>query len=236
MKYDLKILHKNVEAAYGKEMADTISDSLFSLGDRQFQIKFHFENYNNLLKRFYPKEMGEFDALKLMFTDDPKLKHDLIYAMKGVEALALACLQSLHSMADILAHVVYFAINGPSSKSTEMKESAISAKSVIKKLEKVQKFPDLIKMMSRLIDHDDFQYLESVVNRSKHGCVVKAAYSIRISDGELPHGVEIKSFAHNGKSYSNTWFEPFIEREYLRQTNLVAEIFEWLCNFTKKLA
>lgn len=50
---------------------------------------------------------------------------------------------------------------------------------------------------------------------------------------DQPYGLQLEAFEHEGRTHSSKWLEPFLEREYKRQADLIIQIGEKLNRWVK---
>lgn len=189
----------------GDDQVDLFRFSLRSLLDRIDYARYHFDEAKRLMS---PYTSG----------DGPKPGDDhrpFRTALTQTAAHSLACLQSLHACADICAHVVYYGL-GSNLDPKPLKEQQIDARKV---LERIPDHP-VSHALRRLVEDPEFEYLDAVVNRSKHRTVTSTLYTFESGDSvedRAWHGVKLWRFERSGKSYPSRRSEEFLATEIERQ-------------------
>lgn len=196
----------------GDDQVDLFRFSLTSLRDRIEYAQYHLDEARRLM-------------LPYTGAEGPKPGDDhqpFMRAMTHTGAHVLACLQSLHACADICAHVVYFGL-GSNLEPKPLKESAIDARTV---LARIATGP-VSDALRTLVEGPEFEYLDAVVNRSKHRTVIYTVYSFEprdAADVSSWHGVVLWRFERSGKAYPIRRAEAFLESEIDRQREALGEV------------
>lgn len=196
----------------GDDQVDLFRFSLTSLRDRIDYAKYHFDEAKRLM---LPYTTGE----------GPKPGDDhrpFMTAMTQTAAHVLACLQSIHACADICAHVVYFGL-GSNLDPKPIKENFVGARTV---LARIPANPVSAALRS-LVEDPEFEYLDAVVNRSKHRTVIYTGYTFEArdsADAQTWHGVVLWRFDRLGKSYPIRRAEEFLATELDRQRTALSGV------------
>lgn len=200
----------------GDDQVDLFRFSLSSLGDRVAYATYHLDEATRLMSAYTsgagPRpgdDHGPFNA-----------------ALTHTAAHVLACLQSLHACADICAHVVYYGL-GSNLDPKPIEERRVGVSSV---LARIPESPVSI-ALSSITKCADFEYLDAVVNRSKHRSVVYTAYSFDPRDSgedQSWHGVKLWKFERHGRTYPSRRTEEFLTAELDRQRVVLSAVCEKL--------
>ncbi|QHG91075.1 hypothetical protein CVO_04115 [Sulfurimonas sp. CVO] len=210
MTLDRKQLYTLIEEKHGKKICEMAKESINSLVKRREFASFHFNEYRKILDS----------------KDTISKKIDLIFDDYAdnlkIEANVIACMQNMHSAFDILGHVIYYAFNLGASEKTKILENKIYIKSIRGKLEDEQ----LKNLLKALIEHDDYKYLEAIVNHSKHRYLIN--HDLTIAGNTATYFFD--SFKYGEKYYEKCVVNDFIEREYNREVRLIMQIENELIN------
>lgn len=196
----------------GDDQVDLFRFSVTSLSDRIDYAEYHIDEAMRLITPF--REAG-----------GPRPGDDharFNTAMTHATAHVLACLQSLHACADICAHVVYYGL-GSNLGQKAIKERDIGAHSVLRRI------PDspVSLALRSLVEDPEFEYLDAVVNRSKHRAVIYTPYTFEPQnafDESSWHGVKLWRFERLGRSYPSRRAEEFLKTELDRQRSVLAAV------------
>jgi hypothetical protein len=196
----------------GDDQVDLFRFSLESLCDRIDYAHYHLDEAKRLM---LPYTAGE----------GPRPGDDhrpFKTAITQTAAHVLACLQSLHACADICAHVVYFGL-GSNLDPNPIREQQVSVRTV---LERIPESP-ISQALRSLTKNPEFEYLEAVVNRSKHRTVIYTCYTFEPRDSadvRSWHGVVLWRFERLGKSYPIRRSEEFLTAELDRQRSALIAV------------
>lgn len=196
----------------GDDQVDLFRFSLTSLRDRIDYAQYHLDEAKRLM---FPFTSG----------DGPKPGdgHQIFMsAMTQTAAHVLACLQSLHACADICAHVVYFGL-GSNLDPNPIKENLVGARTVLKRIAA----SPIESAFRALVEDPEFEYLDAVVNRSKHRTVIYTGYTFEANnsaDAKSWHGVVLWRFERLGKSYPVRRAQEYLATELDRQRIALGEI------------
>jgi hypothetical protein len=94
------------------------------------------------------------------------------------EAHAIAAAQALHSVADILSHVIYLGL-GLEATSTPLSVGERNLSSVLRNLKKSGVAPKVTDALTHLTASDRFRYLRAYVNTTKHVSLVDRGFGAR---------------------------------------------------------
>lgn len=208
-----------VEISYGKLQADLAYRSICSTIDRQEYARYHYLNAKNLFDAY----VGKFDApvsfLKILTGGCSEDAHDEFQkCFLEIGAHVTACVQSLHAMADIFAHAIYYSL-GCNLKPSPLSERKICLYAVKSKLEKTAEHQNLAQELDSLASIDDFAYLGALANHSKHRSLVRPLPWGYLKGVEL----EFQEFTFDKNRYSRRLVLPFLQSEFDRQSLRICE-------------
>ena len=225
MTWNFEQLREDVSIVFGNEQRERLSPSLNSIVDRQTYARFHFQESKRILGEVLNGRDEQSILTDLIFGADRNAQHEFAYRRKLAEAHIVAFLQSLHSLSDILAHAIYFALGLNLCKTTRLAPKRVY-------LHKVQALlpPGEVNIhLKELIDHEDYRYLANIVNHSKHRSVVQTPYSVDATGCDTqPHGLKFAAFVYDDQAYPARWADPFMESEFHRQSALITRTGEFL--------
>lgn len=92
----------------------------------------------------------------------------------AILAHMIACAHNIHSLADILAHALCYALN----LNAEMEPKELEKISVLRIKKKLQhsKYKELSLLVEKFTDSREFKYLSAFVNTTKHRNLVSSGY------------------------------------------------------------
>ena len=224
MAWNLKELREDVELAYGEAQRNLLSPSLESIVDRKFYARYHFQEFEWLLKEFLV-DRSKISLLKLVFDNDEDERSNFYLCRKQAEANIMGCLQSMHTIADILSYVIYYSLNMNRDASLQMLARKVTIHSILKNLTEISEYETLRNLINQLIGHADYKYLVDIVNHSKHRSIVGTSFTVNLGDdGDRLHGLEFLAFEYESRLHPKRWVDEYLENEYKRQDSLILEI------------
>jgi hypothetical protein len=212
MDFRAQYLKRYLRDVRGDDQTDLFRFSLKSLSDRIQYAEYHLEEVKRLMAP-YSSGRGPQPGDKL---------RPFRTALTQSAAHALACLQCLHSCADICAHVVYFGLSS-NLEHNPIDERNVGIATVLKR---IPAHPVSL-ALRKLVTHPEFEYLVEVVNRSKHKSVISIHYTLS-TEGEagapIWHGIVFGRFERLQKSHPARRAVEFLSTELERQKSALAEV------------
>lgn len=219
--WDLSQLRRSVERLYGRAQRIAISPSLDSIDQRRNYASYHYHEAFRVMKDATCAHESDMELMMLiMGAIDDEASQEFKWASFQASAHIIACVQSMHTYSDLLAHSIYYAFG------MNLYENPLKARQIgMNKVFQLLPSGEVKKQVSVLINHADFSYLSAVTNHSKHRSIVEATYSLDLtSDPVSSHGLKFSGFEYDGKTYSERWVKSILESEYNRQAELVVRI------------
>ncbi|MCT7507168.1 hypothetical protein [Aliarcobacter cryaerophilus] len=139
------------------------------------------------------------------------------------QANIVACMQNLHSSHDILGYLIYFLLELEFDTPKN-----IYLNKVFSKIDK-SKYTYLIELLDKLINHDDFKYLNAYTNHSKHRHIVNPIFNLGIPDIKK-FGFSFDAFKYDKNNYEKRKVDEFLTNEYNREFQLIIQIENELIN------
>ena len=109
MTLNLEQLREDVVRLYGAKQWGLLSPCLYSIIDRKFYARFHFQEGMRLLKKFLNNKDDQNILIMLILNADREQYEEFYLRCKQAKAHVVACMQSMHALSDTLGHAVYFA-------------------------------------------------------------------------------------------------------------------------------
>lgn len=222
-----------VLAKYGAEQQELVIPCMQSVRDRQWYAGYHYHEACRLLESFLSGRLKTTCLLDVVFGLDAELTDEFNTFLLEVGAHVLACVQSMHATADILAHVVYFSL-GINLSSEPIAERYISLLKVKDRLRQETSVAAINALLDELASGGNFAHLSALTNVSKHRSIVRPSLSEDLT-GAAPerHTLKIVSFSHSNKDYPEVVAKDFLQQEYSRSSKLVVDIGNTLNAFLR---
>ena len=141
-------------------------------------------------------------------------------AIFSYEAQLEACVQALHSLADILAQIINVVVLG-----SRLQEHCVSIKGLVKIMEKEGIAPDVAKSTRQLLDDKLFNYIEAFCNTIKHRRLIKTDFRAEYGENARNEsGLRFEQFIFKGNTYPQTWGSDILKKHRFHLLKLITEI------------
>lgn len=178
-----------------------------SLDWRYHRAKFHAEQAHNIWRDLF--------ANSFTFGDEKYNVAEFSY-----EAHVEACVQSLHSMGDILGQIINILL-----LSAHFTEDQASIKKVAHYRNITAIAPDVLVELNNLINSIEFCYIEAFCNTIKHRRLIKTEYRAEYGgDYRNEEGLVFVEFDYKGVTYPKTWAKDIIDKYREEIFRLVVEV------------
>lgn len=193
---------------------------------------YHASEIQEIRKAVVPTHMETIKKI-LLHASGSKKATGYIKSQFMTEAHLIACAQALHSIGDIMSHVIWY---GTGLGSAAPDKTRISLGGVISVLKTQGTAPGVTKALECLRNSEAFAYLTAYVNTTKHRRLIDSHASASMDSSEPHYGFRIDSFRYEGIEYPKTWFDTLAEqyRNFVQDTivNIGNTLNEWLSNQT----
>lgn len=208
---------------FGRDQLELVRPCLQSVSDRQWYAGYHFREVHRLLDSFVSARLSNACLPELVFGQDEEATDDFNRFLLEAGAHALACVQSMHATADILAHVVYFSL-GINLSAQPLAERFVSLKKVIARLQQEATAGAIYDLLHEMSSGGNFEHLSALSNLSKHRSIIRPSLNEDWT-GAAPerHTLKIPSFWYEKKRYPEVAVKDFLEPEYGRCSKLVVD-------------
>lgn len=223
MNWSTKEFKNLVQSRYGKDQLEKLKKLLSSISWKLMLADYHAEESKRLYRSYLSEEAGDeaWQALgqTLLAASSSEEADKFIEARVLSEAHIIACAQSLHSTADILAHVVYFGLNLENNLSNSTPMRKLGLDQVYKSMCRENFAPHVVDAIRYLKESPEFSYLSAYVNVTKHRSLVDVTHSISFSSSISRYGVKILHFEYKGDPYAEKWADDFVfeDRKAIRE-------------------
>lgn len=218
--WDLQETRKTVERIYGRDQLQLIAPCLRSVADRQGYAYVHYQDFRKLLEDYLKSNAEHLPETFLYWTSLDGGQEEFDEFILRVGAQVTACVQSLHSIPDILAHVIYFAIGLNLDNSIDAHK--VNVGSVSQKLQLIPGAVELRRILNSF--KDGGAHLSALANRAKHRSVVLPSFSEDWTGQRAErHTILIQRFEHDGVAYPEVMAKSFLQNEFDRTTKLFVQ-------------
>lgn len=229
-RWDLQKTYELVRDVFGRDQVQLVRDCARSVVDRQNFSSYHFTEAQRLTKDFERRHLSRLQTILEMHMADGQRRRIAFerYIVKA-GAHALGAIQSLHSIPDILSHVVYFG-TGQQLGSAPLRDRDISVSTVSKRMEGQLLLGRISVMLASTTAGSGWKHLDAVCNQSKHRSVVRASLNEDWSGTRSTfRELHVASFGRQGHHFEAKSLRDLLEPEYDRLSRLTIDIGNELC-------
>lgn len=217
---------------YGTEQSELLRPSLSSVFWKFLMAKYHCEESVKAIQNSLPQNNDDekIKIIKLIFltASNHENSKEFKLAKFCAEAHFIAFAQALHSVVDIMAQVIVFALNLNNDSDGRLSEKS-NMHDVRKYLQSHADFTEIAAAIEELIESDQYKYLTAYTNITKHRSLVAKNYSVNLDYSQnQTHGFKINDFKYKGMSFSEKWAvdvcnddHQYIHEQILRIGNLL---------------
>lgn len=219
--WNLKALRDDVERVYGRWQRDAAAPSIDSIVQRRTFAGYHFREAKRILDGVIG-DREHFEMVGVVMGAYDKEPGEFEWARIQAAAHITSCVHSMHSLADILAHVIYLCLGMNRNPESEIAARQINLHSVRDRLPS----GTIKELVGQLLSHENFVYLSALNNHSKHRSIVGVPYSVDLTGEDTEaHGPKFDSFNFDEtQHYQQRWVRPFLTAEFDRQESLLMQI------------
>jgi hypothetical protein len=226
--WDMQETRELVRRRFDADQFELARQSLGSSIDRREYARYHFYETKGLVESAIAPLHADrrlFVAMLGAEEDEAQRKYD--ETIVAVGAHATACVQSLHAVADVFSHALYYSL-GLNLESGAMAERKVSAQTVLNRLASESCYSTLAGGLKELTAHEHHAYLGALANQSKHRSLVKPTLWIDMQAEDEPYQFKFQDFAYGGKVHYGVDMLPFLEATFNRISHIVVDTGEKL--------
>lgn len=217
-----------IAARYGEEAAKTARPMILSVQWKIALAGYHANESKSLLEPFTGSIV---DMMRHLYGTTGDYGSLSIAAEKS-EAHLIACAAALHSLADIMAHVVFIATGLPSNS---IDEGRRGLHSVASELKKANLASPVLRSLENLRWSKSFKYIQAYANTTKHRSLVSVQPSIHFGSPRK-QGFKVMEFKYKGSVLPSTWFDTVADDYRVSVGTFIVEIGNALNEWLKSLA
>lgn len=232
MKWNIKELENAVREEYGDKSADALQGPLQSFGWKSEMAYYHACETEKILKEAISTTTVISDndppaiayskaAMIAAFPDESG--QELRFSQLKAEAHIIASAQAVHSLCDIISHIVYYSYNLDNLSPPALKDR-LNLHRVLKTLDQLPHHSNTASLVRSALQATEFKYMTAYVNTTKHRSLVSATFSASFGE-ENRGGMRIKAFTYEDpydgthRHYERKWAYDFLfpENHSLKQ-------------------
>lgn len=213
-----------IAARHGRQQLELSRNCLRSVTERLRHARYHFQEAWRLLKENIDDRISTESIYLVTLSTESDEWNTLDNCLMSVEANAIACAQAVHSIADNLAHVVYFAL-GMNLGSIALREHDVTIHRVTAELEEnMPHCSDVANALNTLMMEPAFVAVEAFVNVAKHRGFSETRLNIDPPERDSPYILELGAFAYRKVPYPEREIEDVLAPAYAAASEAVVEI------------
>ena len=210
-----KILNQ-VSQIHDEKQAELLKPILISFVWKFYIAQYHADESKDIILRLIsqPSKEEYIEVVKLIFENasgSDKGKQFRIAIFKA-EANMIAYAQSIHSLGDIFAQIIYISLN---LDQRLKKPIPLQLRTISKINETITNIPEYRRLHSELnsfLKSGQFKYLNAYVNTTKHRSLIPVNYSVSFTERIEPiHGLKIEGFSYNNDTFKTKYSNELIE-------------------------
>jgi hypothetical protein len=174
----------------GEDLCDFVAPSLQAMAERQNYALYHYQEVRRLLKEFQDKHLIGVPLMVVSHGADETKRGDYEVFMIRIGAHLVACVLSIHALADTTAFAAYHAL-GYGLRSDAVPLSKLHATTVRDRLKSEPKHAPIATVIDTFLSDRNYQHVAALANRSKHRALVRPTLSEDWS-GQRPERHEIR--------------------------------------------
>lgn len=219
--WNLKELKEFIGIKYGDNQQKITLRPLDSIFENQDFARFHYSEIKKLIAEHMCNNKAGPDYFNLVMSTDISVRENEHQFSTSCKAHIISLVRQMHSIPDLLAHVIYFCLGLNTINETRLCDNKISLFNVKKILGNIPEYDELLGLLIRFTINDDFKYLKDLGNYTKHrgNVIPKLSYSME-HQGEQVYKFTFEAFQGHPEAHA----VEFINREYNRQSEQIISI------------
>ncbi len=190
-----------IAARYGEEAAETAHPAIASVQWKIGIAGYHANELKNLLEPFTGSRVNMMRCL--WGTENDEGRQQFHTAAVKSEPHLIACAAAVHSLADIMAHVVFIGTGLPPDSVAEDRRGLHSVACALKRAKLA---PSVVRSLEELAQSESFRYVHAYVNTTKHRSLVSTQLAMSWgSPGK--QGFKVVEFKYKDSVFPATWFD-----------------------------
>ena len=212
-RWEIAETRRLIELRHGPAQLHLARYCLRSATDRQAHARYHFQEAKKILAEHIDARLDTQSIYDLTWPTDPESWGELTHCLMKAEANIIACAQCVHSLGDILAHVVYYGL-GLNLQPRVLRERDVSLSNVHQKVSGNLLFAEVAGSLAALASDDSYKSLDAVVNHSKHRGLVGQTLSVEPTGSNEPYALEFGAFSYRDIAYAGSEVQNILAPAY----------------------
>lgn len=212
-----------IEQRHGNNQLQLAQHCLRSVNERLRHARYHYQEAKHILKERIDDRLACHSIHALTWATKAESRDALDDCLMKVEAHMIACAQAIHSIADNLAYVVYYAL-GLNLPPHSIKVNAVTIRRIAQVLsEKEAPFTAIASPLQALLSEQSFATVDAMVNVTKHRGFSESRLSIEPPDRQTPYAMEFGAFSYDDKEFPAREIEDILAPAYAAASRAVID-------------
>lgn len=172
MTWDISATLNLIQARYGRLQREAANHCFQSVHQRLRYGRFHYTALKKDFDAFKEAKIGDRMVIDLAWSADDGERGEYLEFMDRVGAHAVACVQSIHAVADLLATSVYVSLN-LNANGKPVDEHSITFQLTLDRLALNSRHATAANLLNKLRTHPSFQHVDALSNKAKHSGMIR---------------------------------------------------------------
>lgn len=222
--WNLDETRRQITRLYGRGQLDLAKGCLRSVDDRMTYAWIHCQDALQLIGSYIDENLKESTLIEAVHFGSEEGSTDFNTFIRKVGAHLVACIQSIHTLPDILAHAIYYSL-AINLTEKPIKERGITASSVAKRLSEISDAKHVRLLLIEISTGGAFPHLSALANHSKHRSIILPSMNEDWTGlREERHVVMLSAFEYDDTSYGAVSAKEFLIAESGRCFKLVIQV------------
>ncbi len=213
-----------VSDRFGESQLERVSQSLYAMAQRQLYARYHFQEVRRLLTSFQNLYLADKPLIVVAHGQDEIAKDAFQTLMLETGAHALACVLSIHAIADVTSFAVYQAL-GFGLRPGALRNRDISASRIQPELRRTLGHEAIADLLKTLLSDSSYKHVSALANHSKHQGLIKPILNEDwTGEREQRHELRFAAFEHDGNSFPERELTSLLEPTYNLASRTVVDV------------
>jgi hypothetical protein len=218
MAWDTKEFKNLVRGRFGEEQLAKVERPLASVSWKLMLAQYHAEESERLYRSYLTEEpLDELIQIVnqvLLSASGSEEASKFVEARILSEAHVIAYAQSLHSVADILAQVIYLGLDLERNLPKPIPIHSRGLHKVCGNMLRESLALEVADAIDTFRQLRSFLYLQAYVNTTKHRSLVDVTHSISFESSDPRYGIKILPFEYKEESFAEKWADDFVGQDF----------------------
>ena len=213
-----------VVGRFGESQLELVSTSLDAMAQRQLYADYHFQEVRRLLTSFQNLYLADKPLFVVAHGQDEIARDAFQTLMLETGAHALACVLSIHAIADVTSFAVYQAL-GFGLRPGDLRNRVISASRIQPELRRTPGYEAIADILNALLSDGSYKHVSALANHSKHQGLIKPILNEDCTgEREQRHELRFAAFEHDGNPFPECELTSLLEPTYNLVSRTVVDV------------